>query len=225
MDNKRILVVAPHPDDETLGCGATLLKYIQKGFEVHWLIVTKMTESMGFSKERIDNRLREIEKVENEFCFKKTHFLNFETTKLDTLSNGDIISAMMKVFQEVKPTIVYTPFRNDVHSDHKVTFDSVMACSKWFRCKEVKEVYAYETVSETDFSNSFLGTTFIPNVYENVESTFDKKLKILDIYSSELSEFPFPRSIDAITALAKRRGAESGYKLAESFMLVKISRE
>ena len=115
---------------------------------------------------------------------------------------------------------IFVPHPADVHSDHRVVFDAVSACTKWFRYPSVKRVLAYETLSETDFG---LGTNqpFRPNVFVDVEHFFIKKLQAMDIYASEVGEFPFPRSHEAIRALATLRGAASGFKAAEAFELLR----
>ncbi len=157
MDKKSVLIIAPHPDDETLGCGGTILNYQLSGHDVYWLIMTAMSEDLGFTPERIASRDEEISNVSSKYGFKKTFNLKFPTTQLDTLKTSDLVSKMINVFNEVKPTTVYLPFRNDAHSDHQITFDTAFACCKWFRSPTVKEVYAYETISETDFSNPLAG--------------------------------------------------------------------
>lgn len=218
---EKVLVIAPHPDDEVLGCGGTLLSYKEKGNEIYWLIVTQMNEDQGFSKDRIQTRNEDIAKVEKQLGFEKVFNLGFPTTRLDSIPLGDIVGSMMSVFNEVKPNIVLVPFRNDAHSDHQVVFDAAFACGKWFRSPTVKEILAYETISETDFSNPLSGNEFKPNVYHDISDHISKKIEILKIYESELGTFPFPRSIESIESLAKLRGTQSGFQRAEAFMLLK----
>ncbi len=217
--NKKILVIAPHPDDEMLGCGGTLLKHIHDGDIVSWLICTKTTEDLGWSEDFRKQRERDISKVTNLMGFSNTYELNFPAAKLDQLSASEIISKMSEVFEEFQPNIVYTTHRGDVHSDHKITFDCVNACSKWFRCKSVEKLYAYETPSETEF-NYKLDQRFHPNTYVDISRYLKKKIDIIKVYETEIDSFPFPRSIETVEALAKWRGSNAGFSAAEAFQLL-----
>lgn len=173
---KNVLIISPHPDDETLGCGGTLLKHKVIGDVLHWIIITNMKASHQFSIERIQKRNAEI---------------------------------------------IYVPYRGDVHTDHAVVFDAVISCTKWFRYPYVKQVLAYETLSETDFGLNPDSQGFRPNLFVNIEGFLEEKINIMKIYESEMGMFPFPRSEQAIRALAYVRGAASGYQAAEAFMILK----
>ncbi|QDQ01375.1 PIG-L family deacetylase [Lysinibacillus fusiformis] len=217
--SKNIVVVTPHPDDETLGCGGTLLKYKEKGYNLYWLIVTGMGET--FTKERKQQRQNEIDIVTNAYDFKEVFQLDFPTAELDHIPMGDIIGRISQVFSKITPHIVFTPYPGDIHSDHKVVFDATMSCTKWFRYPSVERVLAYETLSETDFSINPDVNGFRPNVYINIDGFLEEKIRIMNIYASEISAFPFPRSEKAIRSLAYLRGVASGYEEAEAFMLLK----
>lgn len=216
----RTLVVAPHPDDEILGCGGTLLRRIEEGGVVGWLIVTGMTVQAGWSTERISERDAEIEAVAKLVGFDKVFNLRLPTTKLDALPTSDMVSAVSSVFRSFEPDEVFVPHRGDVHSDHRVTFDAVVACVKWFRYPSVRRVLAYETVSETEFGLA-KETAFQPNFFVDIGDYLDRKLEIVHVYQTELGEFPFPRSPKAIRALAEWRGASAGYLAAEAFELLR----
>lgn len=217
----KVLVVAPHPDDETLGCGGTLLRHVANGDEIHWLIVTCISEDLGFSLERIAIRESEISKVEGMYPFKSVQQIGLPTTKLDTIPLSEIVTKIGHAINVIKPDLIYTPYRGDVHSDHAVVFDSVMACSKWFRYPFVKRILVYETLSETDFGINPDNNGFRPNVFVNIDSHVDKKIEIMSIFKSELGNFPYPRSEHAIRSLASVRGASSGFTSAECFMSLK----
>jgi len=218
---KKILVVAPHADDESLGCGATILRHIANGDEVHWLLVTGMTKEAGFSPQQILTRKNEITQVDELYGFTQRHELFFPPAALETLPKGKIVGAISKVVDKVKPELVYTVYRNDAHSDHEIVFDALMSSTKTFRYPYVKRVLAYETISETDFGMKPEDPGFRPNVFTNVEQYMDKKLQILAIFASEMGEFPFPRSPKAIRALAHIRGVQANCEAAEAFMLIK----
>ncbi|MED4780401.1 PIG-L family deacetylase [Brevibacillus choshinensis] len=218
---KKVLVIAPHPDDETLGCGGTLLKHIANGDEVDWLIVTGMHAKLGHTEEQINRREREIEQVKMMYGFKNVYNLKLPTTNLDTIPMQSIVSEIGAVINEMKPEIMYLPYRGDVHTDHKVVFDAVVSCSKWFRYSSVKRVLAYETLSETDFGINPDNNGFRPNVYIDIKPYLHKKLDILKVFQSEMGAFPFPRSEQAVQAQAMVRGVVAGCEAAEAFMLLK----
>lgn len=218
---KTVLVVAPHADDETLGCGGTILKLIEQGYEVHWLLVTGMTNGNGYSEAQIEIRNTEILKTSKEYGFVGTHQLNLPPARLETLAKGDVIGPICKVISEIKPEIVFTVYRNDAHSDHEIVFDAVMSATKSFRYPFVKKVLAYETMSETDFGMKPEDSGFRPNVFVDIESYLAKKLDILEIFESEVGDFPFPRSRKALQSLAFVRGAQCNSEAAEAFMLIK----
>lgn len=217
---QKILVVAVHPDDETLGCGGTLLKHKAQGDEIHWLIVTAMTAECGFTPEAIERRAREIETVEKIYGFDSVHRLGFSATRLDEVPMSQLVSAISKVFQSVQPNQVFLPFQHDVHSDHQHAFSAAYSCTKSFRYPSVRKVMMIETLSETDFAQSANGG-FVPNMFVNITEQLERKLEILRTYQSELHPHPFPRSEESIRALAMLRGAASGCKYAESFMMLK----
>ena len=218
---KKILVVAPHPDDETLGCGGTILKHIKKGDEVHWLIVTKMSKKAGFSKFEIDKKNKEIEEVGNLFGFKKIHQFGFHTTLLDQVLRVDLVNKFSRLIKEEKFHTMYLPFRNDAHSDHKIVYDSAITCAKSFRYKSIKSIFIYETLSETEYGFQ-PGVNFVPNLFVDISNFLKQKIKIMNSYKNEISDFPFPRSKVCIESLAKLRGSMIDCEAAEAFMIVKI---
>lgn len=217
---KTVLCVAPHPDDEVLGLGGTLLRRKAEGAKVAWLIVTAISVESGWSKEKVNQRADEIKRVTELFGFDEVIALNFPTTQLDRIPMSDLVAGISEVFRSFEPEEVFVPHPSDVHTDHRMVFDAAASCTKWFRHPSVKRVLAYETLSETDFG---LGTDqgFRPNVFVDIEPFLDGKLRAMDIYESELGVFPFPRSHEAIRALATLRGAASGFKAAEAFELLR----
>jgi len=216
----RTIVIAPHPDDEVLGVGGTLMRRKAEGEKMAWLIVSGITSEAGWSDDQIKQRADEIKRVSVLFGFDSVFELNFPTTQLDQVSMSDLVAAILNVFKTFEPEEVFVPHPSDVHTDHRIVFNAVVSCTKWFRYPSIKRVLAYETLSETDFG---LGTNqaFRPNVFVNIEPYLAKKLQAMDIYVSELGVFPFPRSHEAIRALAILRGAASGFRAAEAFELLR----
>ena len=221
MQVNKVLVVAVHPDDETLGCGGTLLKHKANGDEIHWLIATDIAEFEGFDKSVVDERNAEIKEVEKLYSFDSVYKLGLSTTKVDEYHISELITKISSVVNEIKPNIIYLPFKGDVHSDHKYIFDAAYSCTKSFRYPFVKKIYMMEALSETEFSLSTKEDSFVPNVFVNISDYIDKKIEAMKIYKSEIGEHPFPRSEKNIRALATYRGATSGCDCAESFILIK----
>jgi len=217
----KVLVIAVHPDDETLACGGTLLKHKANGDSIHWVIVTEMKEVFGFSKEVILKRDQEISTVSSMYNFDEVYRLGFPTTQLDSIKKTDLIMNFSEILNKVQPEIIYLPFKEDVHSDHRIAFEAVYSCTKVFRHQYIKKILMMETVSETDYAPSIPGTSFVPNFFVDISDFFLIKLEILKVFESELGQVPFPRSIENIEALCKYRGSISGCKYAESFMLLK----
>jgi LmbE family N-acetylglucosaminyl deacetylase len=219
-----VMVIAPHPDDETLGCGGTLLRHIAEGDTVYWLIATQMNHLDGYSSAQMDKRQREIQQVRRDYGFSDVFELPFRAAQLDALPLSQLVKSISDIFIQVKPDTLYIPFRNDAHSDHGCVFDAVSACSKSFRYPFIKTVYAYETLSETGFALSVGADSFNPNCYVGIEGYVERKLMIMQHYDSEVGEFPFPRSMQAIRALAQLRGTQASCHAAEAFMLLKSIR-
>ncbi|MBT6048197.1 MAG: PIG-L family deacetylase [Candidatus Scalindua sp.] len=217
----KVLIIAPHPDDETLGCGGTIIKHKSDGDKIYWLIVTNMLEEEGFDKDRVKERQVEIDNVSKEYGFEEIFKLDFPTTKLDMIPKAEIIKAISNVVCKVNAELVYVPSKNDVHSDHKITFESVMSAVKTFRSPFVKKILMYETVSETEFAPPFQSDTFIPNSFSDISRFINRKCSIMKIYNTELGNHPFTRSIDNIRALSVFRGATAGVENAEAFAVIK----
>ena len=216
----RVLVVAPHPDDETLGCGGTLLRMAREGAQLGWLIVTGMKPESGYSSETIAAREAEIRKVSELYGFAEVFQLRLPTRRLDTLPVADLIAEFAAVFKSFQPEVVFLPHYIDVHTDHRVVFETSVSCAKWFRYGSVRRVLAYETLSETEF-NLDARSGFQPNYFVDISAFLELKLQIMAVYQSEMDQFPFPRSHEAIRALATLRGSSAGFHAAEAFQLLR----
>lgn len=216
MKNK-ILVIAVHPDDETLGCGGTILKSKANGDEIHWLICTTLNRKNSY----FQTREKEIDKVSKLYKFNSVNKLPFETAKVDQYSVSEIIEKISNIINKIKPNIIYLPFYEDPHSDHKRIFEASYSCTKSFRYSFIKKIYMMETLSETEFSPSINTISFIPNTFVDISDHMNKKIKIMKVYKSEINNHPFPRSEKNIRALASYRGSTSNCNFAESFILLK----
>ena len=214
-----ILVVSPHPDDETLGAGGTICRYVDEGHDVYWLNITTMRNSGLFTEEIMKHREKQIEAVVKFYGIKKYYQLDFPTTKLEEIRTSRAIGEISKIISEIKPEIVILPDYNDAHSDHKFVFDWCYACTKTFRYPYVKQIMTMEILSETDFGRP--ENPYLPNYYVDITNYMGDKLEAVKIYDTELGEPPFPRSLKNIEALARLRGAAAGVMYAESFRVLK----
>ena len=212
-----VLVISPHPDDETLGCGGALMYHKKKGDNIYWLNITNIFHSKGWPKVKVEKRKKEISKVKELYGFTNFFNLKYATTELDTVPISKIINDISEIYNTIKPEIIFAPHNSDVHTDHKIVFKALSSTFKWFRHPYIKSVLLYETLSETDFN--FLNS-FTPNTFINISDFLDKKIQIMSIYKSEIKEFPFPRSEKSIQALAALRGSQSGFDSAEAFQLI-----
>lgn len=219
---KNVIVISAHPDDEILGAGGTLLKHKSKGDNLAWVIVTTMSEEQGFSKNKIIKREKEIEKVSQMVGFSNVYRLNYHAATLNSNSINDMVPEISSIFSEFMPEIIYVMNRSDAHSDHRYTFNSVLSCTKSFRYPFIKKVLMYECISETEFAPQLHEKVFIPNYFVDISDFLEQKLKIMQVYKSELGEHPFPRSERNIEALATFRGASVGVEYAESFQILKL---
>lgn len=218
----RTLVIAPHPDDELLGCGGTMLRRKAEGVTLGWLVMTSVDVANGWPAERVASRAREIQSVAAELGVEAPHVfqLGLPTMKLDAMPLGDVIKPVSAVIHDFQPNELLVPHSDDAHSDHRVTFDAAVASTKWFRYPSITRVMSYETLSETDaMPDTKRG--FQPNVFVDISRYIERKWELLQIYESEMGDFPFPRSEKAVRALASVRGAQSGFEAAEAFCLLR----
>lgn len=217
----KVMVLAVHPDDETLGCGGTLLRHKAEGDRIYWTIATCMKPGRGFTKEECSKRETEIGKVFKSYRFDGLDEINIQAAATDRISQKELVEKISAVFNKVRPGIVYLPFRGDIHSDHRTIFEAAYSCTKTFRYPFIRKVLMMETPSETEFAMGFEDSVFNPNHFVDITKFLKRKLDIMKIYKDEIGKDPFPRSLAHIRSLAHHRGAFAGFRYAEAFMLLK----
>ena len=217
-----VLVVAVHPDDETLGCGGTLLKMAAAGDRLHWLVLTAATPP-SYSEPQAAQQEHQLRAVEDAYPFDSCEWLKLPTTRLEQVPFNDVIRRIRDVTVRVRPDTVFLPSRSDVHSDHRVAFDASMSVLKGFYLGAlgVRRILACEVPSETDASPPIFVPPFVPNVFVDVSATLERKLEIFRLYESEVQPEPLPRTLSALRGLARHRGATVGVEYAEAFTLVR----
>lgn len=211
---KTHLIISPHPDDETIGAGGTLLKQKYLGHKVGCLMVTKT----NIDKDIIEQK-KTIKKISKIYKFDYIEQLDFKAASLDLISKDFLVKKIRKILNSFKPDCLYLPHASDIHSDHKIIFDVVLSAAKWFRYRGIKKIFSYETLSETNVF-AIDNNRFIENYFVDITKFIKKKNKVINCYKNQIAKHPFPRSIETMNALAKYRGSQCGVKFAEAFQLI-----
>ena len=208
----KILVIAPHPDDEVLGMGGTIKKLSPKN-NITLLIMTDGASAQYSDKKMIKVRKESCKKSSKILGISEIKFLNFKDMKLDSVPQLEINQEIEKIIKKIQPKIVFTSPKNDLNRDHDVTFNSTLVATRP-SSSGVKKVFSYELPGYTK-------DPFSPNHYEDITKQFGHKIKAFKMYKSEIMKFPHPRSIESIENLAVYRGIQAGIAKAESFELIK----
>lgn len=216
----RVLVIAPHPDDEIIGVGGTIAKRTAVGDEVYICVVTKGIPPI-FDEDFIEQDRRECKEADRLLGVKETIFLDFPAVMLETIPRYEFNGRIGDVVSKIMPDEVYIPHRGDMQLDHQMVVDAAMVALRPKYKHIVKRIYAYETLSETGWNIPNTTNEFIPTVYEDISNTISKKLEAMNVFQSQLAEYPAARSLGAIEALAKYRGATVNVTAAEAFTLIR----
>ena len=218
----RVLVVSVHPDDETLGCGGTLLRHAAAGDELLWLVVTQAHEPQ-WPREVIEAKSAEVDRVALAYGMQETVRLGLPTVRLDTVDMSEIISGIRDAIERIRPEVIYTVHEGDIHSDHFVVFRALMSVLKPFYMSDlgVKRVFSFETLSSTDAAPSQIHRVFLPTMFVDVSDFVDRKIEIMAMFETETHSGHMPRSESSIRALARHRGATINVPFAEAFSLIR----
>lgn len=208
-----ILVFAPHNDDEVLGVGGTIKKLVRAKHKVYVCEITSGQNHMRLQKEA--RKAHVVLGIEQSF------FLNKPVGQLKAENQLELNESIFDVIKETRPEVVFTPFVGDMHIDHRSVTESVMVGLRPIGDYSVREIYMYETLSETGWNLPMPEKSFIPNVWVDISDTIQDKIMAMRCYMSQLKKYPHPRSEEAIVALAKHRGSTISVPYAESFMLVR----
>ncbi len=221
----KVLCLAPHCDDETLGCGGVLARMVRERHEVTVAVVTGPgdDEHPVFPRGAWETVRREARATMDALGVAELHFENQPAALLADLPKHQLNDAVHALIESVRPEVLFVPHPFDLHKDHREVFDA--ASVAWRPTSElgrgVREVYAYEVLSETGWNAGGVEPGFVPNVWFDISSTLDAKLRALAAYESQLRPFPDARSVKAAEHLAHYRGAQMGMEAAEAFVLVR----
>ena len=217
---KKILIIAPHPDDEILGVGGSMAKWIDEGNEVYVAILTRVYAPDLDETISIIGR-KEAKKAHKYLGVKKTIFLDFPVLSLSKVGHVQINKQLTEILESIKPNIMLIPFFGDVHQDHKWFSNSSMVAARPFYEFAPKAIFAYETLSETNWDVPGVTTSFTPSIYIDITKYINKKIEAMKIYKSQNKLYPHARSIESIESLAKYRGCTVNLNYAESFISVR----
>lgn len=212
MPHKTVLVFAPHPDDEVLGVGGTMFRRVLEGACVTVCIAT--------ADANMEQRRAETEKAHRYLGVGKVIHLDLPDLGLDRVSHQKLTGKLRAVIEEVKPTEVYTPSPTDLHTDHRALTEAVLVATRPKYLYSPEFVYAYETLSETGLDFTAL-KQFSPNVFVDISDTLKEKMTALEMYESQIEEYPCSRSVKAIEGLAVYRGSQARMHYAEAFELLR----
>lgn len=225
---RNILVVAAHPDDEILGVGGTVARHVAKGDKVYAMILGEGQTSRGEHREDISGEVvAELHKNTLESAkavgFSDVYFADFPDNRFDQVDLLDIVKVVEKKICELKPEIIYTHYGQDLNVDHQYTSRAVLTATRPIGEYTVKEIYAFETLSSTEWNFDYSAhQPFCPNVYVDITDYYQKKEDAMKCYVSELCEFPHPRSLEGMDVLSRTRGMAAGMKRAEAFQLIRM---
>jgi LmbE family N-acetylglucosaminyl deacetylase len=220
----RLLTVAAHPDDETLGAGGTMAWHTARGDTV-WTCI--LADGASSRHGRVEQQAACARAAAEVLGLDRLVLVGLPDQRLDTLSLLDVIAPIEQCIDELRPDVVLTHFPGDVNEDHRLVARATIVATRPVPGTSVRRVCCFEIPSSTDWAPPIPGSVFAPNLYVDISETLDTKLTAMKAYAetyvSEVRPFPHPRSVEALRAYAQSHGAASGLLAAEPFMLLRES--
>ena len=222
-----ILIIAAHPDDEILGCGGSIAKWTQANDDVYVLIVAEGVTSRnklrdrGRSKSELSQLAKSAQEANNILGVKSVALLDFADNRMDSVDLIDVIKKIESFIQDLQPQVLVTHHSGDLNIDHQIVHKAVITASRPQPGCSVKRILTFEVPSSTEWQTPSTKTAFIPNWFEDISDTLELKNKSLNIYKSEMRDWPHSRSLESVNHLARWRGASVGCEAAEAFMLIR----
>jgi LmbE family N-acetylglucosaminyl deacetylase len=213
----KVLVIAAHPDDETIGAGGAIARLAASGDQVTLWIATDTYEPRWEAAEK-EKRRAQAESAAQILGITDLRFGGLKTMHLSAMPAIDLANAVSGVVNKVKPEVLLAPPPVDVNSDHSALFDAALVAARGLPGNPIRRFYAYEIGTTTRFAAP--ARAFAANTYVDITDTFQTKLSALAAYESETREFPHPRSPEGLDIIARERGLAAGFARAEAFMLV-----
>jgi LmbE family N-acetylglucosaminyl deacetylase len=208
-----------------------MARLAEEGHEVHVLILAEGLTSRETKRDR-ESKLGELSllattaKESNQLLgVKSTELHDFPDNRMDSVDRLDVIKVIERKIEEIKPSVIFTHFGNDLNIDHRITNDAVVTACRPYPGQVVKELHFFEVPSSTEWQVSPGQSVFQPNLFFPLtKEQMEKKRKALEIYNSEMRDFPHSRSLQSVEALAKWRGASCGHARAEAFVVGRVVR-
>jgi N-acetylglucosamine malate deacetylase 1 len=216
----RTLVIAPHSDDELLGVGGTMARRAAEGDEVHVVITTRGYPPQ-FSEEHEHRTTAGVLTAHCLIGVTATMMLDFPAAGLDVVPHAELNAKLVSAIEEIRPELIFVPFNGDLHRDHQRVFLSALVAVRPNGRFTPRTIYAYETVSETNWGAPYLMPNFVPNVFVDISPYLETKIRAMEAVQEQIKAFPHERSAEALRALATFRGATVGCVAAEGFVLVR----
>ncbi len=217
---ERLVVIAPHPDDEVLGAGGTIARLAEAGTEIVVVIVTRGMPPQ-FNADFVSQVRSEAEAAHAKLGVSRTIFLDLPAAALDQVPHADVNRSIAAVLRDFKPEAMLIPFVGDIHLDHQLIFLSSLVAARPYEDGYPRFVLSYETLSETNWNAPHVTPSFLPNVYVDISATLDTKIEAMRCYASQCLDHPHERSIETVRALATLRGSTVYLSAAEAFMLIR----
>ena len=216
----KALVIAPHADDEVLGCGALLAALSRAGLAPEVAIVSQ-GHPPDYPAGQVAALKAEAARAHAILGVAATHWLGLPAARLDTLPHADLNAAIGRLVAQVRPDTLLLPFPGDIHLDHQLVFRSGLVAARPAGPHHPRLILCYETLSETNWNAPALTPAFAPTLFADATATLAAKLEAFGAYASQVRPDPHERSLSAVQALARLRGATVHLPAAEAFVLVR----
>ncbi len=224
-----ILVVAAHPDDEILGCGGTMARLAREGHEVRIAILAEGMSSRYAHREDADpQQLQHLharaQQAADKVGAKEVVLCKLPDNRLDTVPLLEVVKLVEELVARFRSQIIYTHHPGDLNVDHGVVHRAVLTATRPVPGQCVREIYAFEVPSSTEWAFQRLEPSFRPSVFVDIAETLEAKIEALACYDTETRKFPHPRSPEALRAIATRWGSVVGLPAVEAFELIRSVR-
>lgn len=227
LENNSVLIVAAHPDDEVLGCGGTIARLVQNRFRVHIAILGEGITSRYADREKVNRSLvqklhLQSHKAVQALGVKNIQLFEFPDNRFDTVPLLEVVKIIEKLVTEIQPSTIYTHHNADLNIDHQIVHRAVLTATRPIKGCPVRDIYAFEVPSSSEWSFYRAEPTFRPNVFIDISKTLKNKINAFSLYHGEVRKFPHPRSPESLRVIAKRWGSVVGVQAAEAFELIRL---
>jgi LmbE family N-acetylglucosaminyl deacetylase len=224
-----VLVVAAHPDDEVLGCGGTMARLANEGQEVRIAILaegmtSRYQEREQANQKQLDHLHSNAQQAADKVRAKELVLCKLPDNRLDTVPLLEVVKVVEDLIEKFNPAVIYTHHPGDLNVDHGVVHRAVLTATRPIPGQRVREIYAFEVPSSTEWAFQRLEPSFRPSVFVDISATLETKVSALACYDTETRKFPHPRSPEAVRAIAMRWGSVAGFQAAEAFELIRSLR-